>query len=171
MKRILSYIFWTGSAIFAGIFFFNLLFQGGHLAYSKLKEVVIKTNTTSLSAETINHNIPIEVKKPPEITLAFVGDIMLDRGVESSVKKNLNNDFNRVFENVSFLKDYDILFGSLEGSASNEGANTGKKYSFRMDPLVLPAIKNAGFDILNLANNHADDWGRASFDASLINLE
>lgn len=106
----------------------------------------------------------------PETTLSFVGDIMLDRGVRASVNKNFAGDYNRLFDNLKFLQQSDILFGNLEGPVSDKGKNVGSKYSFRMDPVVIPALKNAGFDIVSFANNHVGDWTIAAFTDTLSRL-
>lgn len=104
-------------------------------------------------------------------TLFFVGDIMLTRGVESSVTKNFNGDYNKLFEKIPELKDADILFGNLEGDVSDTGNNVGSKYSFRMNLDVLPALKNAGFDIVSFANNHVGDWNISAFKDTLSKLD
>jgi len=97
---------------------------------------------------------------PKLTTLTFVGDIMLDRGVETSVKKNGAGDYAWLFKNVASLKAADILFGNLEGPVSDKGKDLGNKYSFRMEPGVLPVLEQAGFDVLQIANNHIGDWGK-----------
>ncbi|OGI94911.1 hypothetical protein A3I84_00690 [Candidatus Nomurabacteria bacterium RIFCSPLOWO2_02_FULL_36_8] len=100
------------------------------------------------------------------VTLAFGGDIMLDRGVKNSVRKNFNNDYSKLFEKpdlVNLLKKVDIIFANLEGAASDKGADLKNLYSFRMDPTVVPALKNAGMSILSVANNHIGDFGRIAF--------
>ncbi len=112
-----------------------------------------------------------KIEKENITTIYFVGDMMLDRGVEASVKKNFNNDFNALFENLGELKNADILFGNLEGPISDQGRNVGSKYSFRMDPVVLPVLKEAGFDIFSFANNHVGDWGINAFKDTLTRLE
>nr|HPI82329.1 CapA family protein [Candidatus Paceibacterota bacterium] len=73
-----------------------------------------------------------EVKDEESVVtkIYFVGDIMLARGVESSVNKNFNGDFSELFKNVPELKETDILFGNLEGPISNNGNNVGSIYSF-----------------------------------------
>lgn len=109
-------------------------------------------------------------KQPDETKLFFVGDIMLDRAVRTSVVKNFNNDYSALFKNLSELKEADILFGNLEGNISDIGNNVGSKYSFRMDPVVLPAIKDAGFDIVSFANNHVGDWNIPAFKDTIIRL-
>lgn len=105
-----------------------------------------------------------------DTTLYFVGDIMLDRGVRSSVTKNFGGDYSKLFANVGELKNADILFANLEGDVSDKGNNVGSKYSFRMDPAVLPVIANAGFDIVSFANNHVGDWNVAAFTDTLRRL-
>ena len=124
-----------------------------------------------------NKILPIEIVKdkeeeiPKVTTIYFVGDMMLDRGVETSVNKNFGGDFSRLFENLGELKNSDILFGNLEGPVSDVGNNVGSIYSFRMDPKVLPVIKNAGFDIVSFANNHIGDWNINAFKDTLKRLD
>lgn len=106
-----------------------------------------------------------------EVILLAVGDIMLDRGVAQLVNKKGGGDFAYVFENIRALKgEADILLGNLEGPVSDRGADVGNLYSFRMSPKVLPVLKEVGFDILNVANNHAGDWGVTAFLDSLERL-
>jgi len=100
----------------------------------------------------------------------FVGDMMLDRSVKKSVQNNFAGDYNKLFANVGELKNADILFGNLEGPISDVGNNVGSKYSFRMDTAVLPALINAGFDVLSFANNHVGDWNITAFKDTLKRL-
>lgn len=112
-----------------------------------------------------------DIKEPGFVTLAFAGDIMLDRGVRNSVIKNFNNDYSALFEKVDILKKSDIAFANLEGPASDLGLDQKNLYSFRMDPEVIPALKGAGFSVLSLANNHMADWGRTAFTDTLSRLK
>lgn len=105
------------------------------------------------------------------ITLSFVGDIMLDRGVASVLTKKYESDFKKIFEGVSLLRSADILFGNLEGPLSDQGKEIGNLYSFRMSPNALPALTQAGFDVLSIANNHAGDWGKEALVDTLKKLE
>jgi poly-gamma-glutamate synthesis protein (capsule biosynthesis protein) len=103
------------------------------------------------------------IKIQKSITLFFVGDIMLDRGVELSVKKYGNNDWKFPFLKISdFLKKADILFGNLEGPISDKGQKVGTIYSFRADPKVIEGLTYAGFDILSVANNHIFDYAESA---------
>ncbi|MBY0329015.1 CapA family protein, partial [Patescibacteria group bacterium] len=110
---------------------------------------------------------------PPDttpVTLVFVGDIMLDRGVKRKVMNTMQGDYNALFANTAYLARADIAFANLEGPVANSGRNVGSKFSFRMDPVVLSAIKNAGIDVVSFANNHVGDYTKEAFDETLEHL-
>ncbi len=112
-----------------------------------------------------------EIAEPDFVKLAFLGDIMLDRGVKSSVRKNFNGDYSALFANMGELNKNDIVFANLEGPASNVGDDKHNLYSFRMDPETIPALKGSGIDILSVANNHVGDWGREAYADTLSHLK
>ncbi len=106
-----------------------------------------------------------------KVHLGFVGDIMVDRSVRSSVVRN-GGDYNFLFENIKDdLKNYDFLFGNLEGPVSDAGKKVGSKYSFRMDPKILPVLKNVGFKAVSVANNHIGDFGPKAMADTFSRLE
>lgn len=105
-------------------------------------------------------------------TLLFVGDIMLNRGVEWEIKKEGSNDFKFPFlEIADELEETDILFGNLEGPISDKGQKVGSIYSFRMDPKVIDGLVFAGFDLLSLANNHVFDYSRIAMEDTFSRLK
>jgi len=112
-----------------------------------------------------------EEETPNYVSLVFGGDIMLDRGVESSAMKNFKGDFSVLFDNLSIFQKADIAFANLEGPASDRGADLHNLYSFRMNPSVIPALKGAGFNVLSVANNHMADWGRVAYTDTLFRLK
>lgn len=111
-----------------------------------------------------------EPAKPDTVRMMFVGDMMFDRGVESSVNRNFDGDFGKLFENLEILKEADVVFGNLEGPVSDKGRNVGSIYSFRMDPVILPILKEYGFDMVSFANNHVGDYSQAAFEDTLSRL-
>jgi poly-gamma-glutamate synthesis protein (capsule biosynthesis protein) len=113
----------------------------------------------------------VEEFEPDFVNLAFVGDIMLDRGVKSSVRKNFGGDYSKLFDNLDILKKADIAFANLEGPASDVGKDMHNLYSFRKDTSTIPALKGAGFDVLSVANNHVGDWGRTAYADTLERLK
>jgi poly-gamma-glutamate synthesis protein (capsule biosynthesis protein) len=111
-----------------------------------------------------------DISEPDFVSLAFLGDIMLDRGVKSSVLKNFGGDYSALFEKMDILKKSDVVFANLEGTASDQGNDLHNLYSFRMDPSVVPALAGAGINILSVANNHVGDWGREAYTDTLSRL-
>ncbi len=58
------------------------------------------------------------------------------------------------------LRKADIAFGNLECAISNRGSAVPKAFNFRGRPDRLRKVVTfAGLDVLNLANNHAGDYG------------
>jgi poly-gamma-glutamate synthesis protein (capsule biosynthesis protein) len=61
------------------------------------------------------------------------------------------------------LRAADIAFGNLECAVSRRGRPVPKQFNFRGPPAALRVVRRyAGFDVLNLANNHVGDYGRAA---------
>lgn len=103
-----------------------------------------------------------------EISIFFVGDIMLGRGVEYMINKEGERDFRFPFLKIADeLEKSDILFGNLEGPISNNGLKIGSIYSFRFKPEAIKGLLYAGFDILSLANNHMLDYQRIAFEDTM----
>jgi poly-gamma-glutamate capsule biosynthesis protein CapA/YwtB (metallophosphatase superfamily) len=104
------------------------------------------------------------------ITIAAVGDIVMGS------TPNLPADGGRsFFDDVQSELAADIVLGNLEGtlttaSGSKCGAGSSNCYAFRTPPSYARWLKQAGFTILNLANNHAFDFGRAGLTETLRSL-
>ena len=95
------------------------------------------------------------------LTLVVVGDIMLDRGVGTKIKESgAEFPFERV---AGILREADLAFGNLESPISSLGAAAkGKEVTFRSALEVVSGIRDAGIDVVSLANNHASDYGPAA---------
>jgi poly-gamma-glutamate synthesis protein (capsule biosynthesis protein) len=99
---------------------------------------------------------------PSEARVSFcaVGDVLLDRGVR---KKITAHGIDYPFEFVSsFVNGFDLAFCNLECPVSYRGVSTGKVYCFRADTGFFAGVKNAGFNVFSLANNHTIDWGKTA---------
>ena len=100
----------------------------------------------------------------------FVGDIMLSRYIGQIMEERSNYTF--PFEKIkTFLSSADLIFGNLESPISNKGKSVGSLYSFRADPKSVLGLKNAGFSVVSVANNHAFDYGLEAFSDTLRNLK
>jgi len=87
-------------------------------------------------------------------------------------------------DGVSFLTDVspalsmaDVAFGNLEGVLMDGGEpakkckNLGACYLFRSPTRYALHFRDAGFDVLSLANNHARDFGEEGRDSSAAAVE
>lgn len=113
------------------------------------------------AASLVSFDNYLEKKKIESSKTVFlaVGDIMLDRGVESKINKEGKGDFKFPFLKIAdYLKKADILFGNLESIISNKGRKVGSINSFRADPKAIEGLVYAGFDVLSVANNHTFDY-------------
>ncbi|MBN2545666.1 MAG: CapA family protein [Spirochaetes bacterium] len=127
------------------LFLISLLFISDSVFNRKTDD----KNSSSLTANSESYR---------SIELNFVGDIFLDRSIETFTKK-FGFDF-MLGRIKNQLSDADITFANLEGPASFLGTPYHNKppiVTFRADPSMLLMLKYAGVDIVSLANNHAND--------------
>ncbi len=136
----------------------NVYYGGEASANATFRRLQEATTTPAVESK------PTVLKTDGVTELAFVGDIMLDRGVKKSVETNGAGDYHFIFQHAAPLKDPDIMFANLEGPVSTRGRNVGSIYSFRMDPRTVPILKEVGFDVLSVANNHSGDWTLDAFE-------
>jgi len=92
-----------------------------------------------------------------KIKLMAVGDISLET-------KNNINPFTNVKE---VFGDKDVLFGNLETVLSSQGKEAEKAVQLYTSPDKVKYLKESGFDVLNLANNHIFDLGLDGFNETL----
>ncbi len=102
------------------------------------------------------------------VSIIGVGDVMLGSNYPSD--KNLPvNDGKDLLKNVKdILLNADVTFGNLEGCILNSGGTPKpcKKgcYFFRQPERYVNYLLDAGFDVMNVANNHMGDFGQAGRD-------
>lgn len=71
-------------------------------------------------------------------------------------------DYSELFSRAEKLKDCDYLVGNLETPIAGEDMKyTHERYCFNTPASYLTALKERGFDLLTLANNHCMDRGEA----------
>jgi poly-gamma-glutamate synthesis protein (capsule biosynthesis protein) len=93
---------------------------------------------------------------------------MLDRSVRSAVERR-GGDYQFLFKDLVWPVR-DITYGNLEGAAARSGANQGSIYSFRMNPDSLFTLRQNGFSVLSVANNHIGDWGAVAATETVENI-
>ncbi len=100
---------------------------------------------------------PIRVRTRP-VVLASVGDVNLGNGPGAVMALR---GFRYPWTSVApALRAADVAFGNLECAVSKRGFPVPKEFNFRGPPAALRTMARfAGFDVLNLANNHTGDYG------------
>jgi poly-gamma-glutamate synthesis protein (capsule biosynthesis protein) len=96
---------------------------------------------------------------PQSVSILFLGDVMLSRGVANQIEKN--NDLYFPFQYIKEeLLNNDFVFANLE-SPIIEGRkiNAGEMF-FRTNENIIPILKEMNFSIVSLANNHMLDMGQ-----------
>jgi len=68
----------------------------------------------------------------------------------------------------SFIKDADYAIGNFEGTLFYEGM---EGVGMVQRPSTLAVLRNAGFDLLLLANNHIGDYGKDGFTHTLREID
>lgn len=115
---------------------------------------------------------PKTTPTPDSVCIAAVGDIMLGTSYPDNrtlPPDSAKNSFKNVLDE---LHHADITFGNLEGTLMDTGVPAYFKlhqlqpaFLFRMPVSYGNVIKQAGFNVLSLANNHSNDFdekGRVS---------
>ena len=99
------------------------------------------------------------------VRLAVVGDLMCHSPQYEFARVSTSRDtfnFNPTFEKIKkYLSNADFTFGNLE-TVVDDGKTPLSGYPrFNTPPEFISAIRNAGFDMLVTANNHAYDQGES----------
>ena len=107
-------------------------------------------------------------QSPKKISIIGVGDIMMGTNYPSGINALPPNDGKDLFSKVTpFFKKGDIVFGNFEGVFLDSGGtakscqNPDICYVFRTPDRYVDNLVNAGFNLMNLANNHSNDFGEA----------
>ena len=158
--RVIALIVRAGAVVAASAFAFSLLVDGGPKPATAARPDVSAVETPAPKPK------PTAVKKPtgpkiPEGVVAIVatGDIVMGS------TPNLPSDGGRsFFSDVQTDLAGDVVLGNLEGTLSTGGGSKCGKgstncFAFQTPPSYARWLQQAGFTVMNLANNHAYDFG------------
>ena len=111
------------------------------------------------------------------ISIAAVGDIMMGSTYPDASALPPDDGAKMLAEVTPILSGVDLAFGNLEGPML-EGGTTSKCspsstrcFAFRVPTRYGKHLKDAGFDVLSLANNHAYDFGPEGRESSMRTLD
>ncbi len=137
------------------------------------KIVPVADSTPKLLQPKISPNAIAETKLP-YITIKAVGDTIPGSNFPDD---KLRSDRNELFPESVRVKfqDADIVFGNLETVLTNNPSSakdTGREqiFAFRSPPIYAQLFADVGFNVFNVGNNHAMDFGEVGFQDTKKNL-
>ncbi|HEX5596549.1 MAG TPA: CapA family protein [Micromonosporaceae bacterium] len=110
---------------------------------------------------------------PKVISMSATGDIIMGNA-PSRLPANGGKGF---FDSVKEALAADLVMGNLEEpltvdtGAGKCGPNSTRCFQFRAPPEYAAHLRDAGFHLLNQANNHGYDYGRAGYENTQKALE
>lgn len=156
------------------------------LAFVALSAGCGSTSPLSVQAEQPSaKTAPTPVNDADIISIAAVGDIMLASPFPDDSRMPPNDGRGMLDEVAPILSAADIAFGNMEAPIIDSGISPKCKpkepatptptptpdpsatpkpircYAFRMPTRYAKYLKEAGFDVMSVANNHALDFGTA----------
>ena len=122
-------------------------------------------DTTTMPSVTVPPPPPATTPDPAvaktELTIAWVGDTVL----ASKYGTPPNAGRGSLAEVSPQLRSADLAFGNLEETLSalpdTKCGSSPNCFAFEAPPAFSSNLKAAGFDVMNVANNHGDDFGAA----------
>ncbi len=113
------------------------------------------------------------VQKPKSLSIMAFGDVMLGRYVRVLMDENgLNYPFEKIPNPAGlFTEDANVVFGNLEGPIDGQGKKGGTSMMFSFNEDIGALLKNYGFTLLSIANNHAQDQGQTGRENTIKTLE
>ncbi len=94
------------------------------------------------------------------VTLAFGGDVHFEGASAAALRGGLDD-----VEPV--LSEADLAVVNLETAITRGGTPAPKDYVFRAPPSAFDALREAGVDVVTMANNHGMDYGLEGLHDSL----
>ncbi|MEU3453081.1 CapA family protein [Micromonospora sp. NPDC006766] len=110
---------------------------------------------------------------PETVSFAATGDVIMGNA-PSRLPADGGNGF---FDDVQAALKADLVMGNLEEPLTEDtgtgkcGANSTDCYQFRAPPGYAAHLRDAGFHLLNQANNHANDYGPRGYQNTQAALE
>lgn len=126
-----------------------------HCNAEKKQEIPFKKPTTEQ-----------KIEQAKEIIITAVGDIMMGTNYPSESSLPPRDAF-LLRPVTEALKKGDVVFGNLEGPILDSGGvpktcgDPATCYVFRQPSYFVKELKDAGFNMLSIANNHVSDLGES----------
>ena len=104
-----------------------------------------------------------------EISITAVGDVMLGSWVTPVLaQRGAVYPFEA---SLPYLQSADFTIANLEAPFTREGEPFEKKFNFKVPPEYARGLKDAGIDVVTLANNHILDYGAIGLVSTMATLD
>ena len=112
------------------------------------------TAAAGRTSPAVKHRHPVPASG--DVTLAFAGDVHF-AGRVARLLKDPATAFGPI---TSVLKSADFTAVNLETPVTSRGQPQPKTYHFATTPRAFTALRDAGVDLVTIANNHILDYGQ-----------
>lgn len=126
---------------------------------TKPKELAVSFDYHSPEGLTLDRNVG-------EVEMLATGDIMLGRSVNAKTEQ-LKNYTYPLEKMAQYLRTADIAFINLEGPLVIGCKPTQVGMTFCGNPRNVEGLAFAGIDVVNISNNHIDNYGQAGVDETI----
>ena len=115
-----------------------------------------------------------DLESMPLVTIKAVGDMIMGTNYP---RTRMPEDWQYFFDAIKFhLGEADLVFGNFESTLtevprSSKNISRPMTYAFRSPPWYASVLRAAGFDVLNVANNHSMDFFEQGFNDTVANIE
>jgi len=126
---------------------------------------------TSEDAEDAEDGEHGEDPGPPRgrLVVHHVGDVNLDPDYLPTLR---TLGYEAVWSGIrDTFTEADLVLANLECAPTRGGVGQPKQFVFRCDLDALPAMRDAGVDVVSLANNHSGDYGIAAMVEGVDDVE
>ena len=169
--RVIALIVRAGLVVAASAFLFSLVVDGAPRPATAAEPgvVAIEAPPSRPAAKPAAKSKP--ATPPGVVTLVATGDIVMGS------TPNLPQDGGRsFFSDVQTDLAGDVVLGNLEGTLSSGGSSkcgprSSDCFAFQTPPSYARWLAQAGFTMVNLANNHAFDFGARGLDQTIAALD
>lgn len=154
--RLVALVLRAGAVVVVAGFLFSLLVDGAPAPVAEPAQAASKIVAVK---KTVVVTKPARAVPAGVVTIAAVGDIVM--GSTPNLPPAGGRSF---FDGVETDLAGDVVLGNLEGTLSTGGsskcgAGSTNCYAFQTPPSYAAWLRKAGFTVMNLANNHAFDYG------------
>lgn len=128
--------------------------------------------TEAEAPETEAPTEPPTEPEPESFLLTFTGDCTLGStpekwNVASSFVQTIGEDYDYPFRNVAdYFQNDDFTMINLEGPLTDSGNASSKRFAFRGPTAYTAILTGSSVEAVTLANNHAEDYGKAGYKAT-----